>query len=398
MQHPIPKTMILITILFMDLLVGMEFDLFAPSFPEIQSQFSLTPSWVEALLTANFLGYGIGLFCVGALADRFGRKPILLLGILIFTIGSLLCLWSPFYAVLITGRLLQGFGISSPALLSFLIIADSYPIRQQQFYIAMLNGFKNASVAAAPVFGSYITLYFHWQGNFKTLILLGLIALLMTILFIPSYQLPEQKEPMSLRGYLPLFQSKPMLLLIMHLIFLFVPYWIFVGISPLLYMEDLGVNLKQFGFYQGSLALAFALGSVLYGLVIHKFEHKKMLLLSNFLFAASTLLTLFLAFSDFTPAIVITFALLLFVIGQIVPSTIIYPLCLNYMPQMKGRVSGLLGAGTLILQSFGLQLAGYYYNGTFHHVGLIIVLFIVLIMVTLFYITRNKQIMSQASD
>lgn len=397
-SHPFNKSLLLTTVILMDLLVGMEFDLFVPSFPELQNHFNLTPFWVEALLSINFLGYCLGLFFVGALADRYGRKPVILLGLFIFIVGSLLCLWGPFYAILLIGRFLQGLGISSPAILSFLIIADIYSLKKQQFYIAMLNGLKNASVAAAPVLGSYITLYFHWHGNFMTLLLLGIITLLMTMLFIPPYKLPEQKETLSLRGYFPLFQSKPMMLLMTHIMFLFVPYWIFVGMSPLLYMQDLHVSLSHFGYYQGVLALAFALGSVSYGLMVHKFDHKKMLHFSNLIFTLSFIMLIYLTFTDSTRPLLITAALLLFVIGQIIPSTLIYPICLNFMPQAKGRVSGLVNGSGLILQSIGLQLAGFYYSGSFRNVGIIIALFILMTIISLFFTIQNRDIMNFSKE
>src|ERR1700730_5641483 len=102
--------MILVTVILMDLLTGMEFDLFVPSFPELQSQFSLSPFLVEALLSVNFVGYCLSLFCVGGLADRYGRKPIILLGLITFILGSLLCLWVGSYPFLLAGRFLQGIG------------------------------------------------------------------------------------------------------------------------------------------------------------------------------------------------------------------------------------------------------------------------------------------------
>ncbi|MGD9591085.1 MAG: MFS transporter [Candidatus Berkiella sp.] len=387
------KATLLMTVIMMDLLAGMEFDLFVPSFPELLSHFDLTPFWVEASLSVNFFGYCLSLFFVGALADRFGRKPIIVLGLITFILGSILCLWSPFYGVLLTGRFLQGIGIASPSILSFLIIADTYPLKQQQFYIAMLNGLKNASVAAAPVLGSYITLYFHWHGNFMTLLILGLITFLLTLIFVPNYQLPEQKQQLSFAGYAPLFQSKPMMLLMISVVFLFVPYWVFVGMSPLLYIEDLSVSLSHFGFYQGALALSFALGSIIYGLVIHKFDQKKMLLASNGLFIASLGFVGYLGFVNSHNPLLITLAILLFVIGQIVPSTLIYPLCLNYMPQMKGRVSGLVGGTSLILQAIGLQIAGFVYMGNFQHLSIIIGISILLLTLTMFKVLKNNEIM-----
>ncbi len=123
--------MVLVTIILMDILTGMEFDLFVPSFPELQSQFNLSPFWVEALLSVNFLGYFLSLFFVGGLADRYGRKPIIGLGLMTFIIGTLLCLWAPSYPFLLIGRFLQGVGIAAPAILSFLIIADSYSLKNK---------------------------------------------------------------------------------------------------------------------------------------------------------------------------------------------------------------------------------------------------------------------------
>ncbi|MCZ6925494.1 MAG: MFS transporter, partial [Rickettsia endosymbiont of Ixodes persulcatus] len=225
MKQTFAKGMVLITVILMDLLAGMEFDLFVPSFPELQSHFSLSPFWVEALLSVNFAGYCLSLFFVGGLADRYGRKPIILLGLVTFVIGSIFCLCASSYNFLLAGRFLQGVGVAAPAILSFLIIADSYPLKKQQFLMAMLNGSMNISVAIAPVIGSYVTLYFHWRGNFIALLILGITALVMTVLFIPTYKLPVHKETVSLRGYIPLFQSKPLMLLIVNIVIMFVPYW-----------------------------------------------------------------------------------------------------------------------------------------------------------------------------
>ena len=97
MKNKLTKAMALSAIILMDLLTGMEFDLFVPSFPELQSHFNLTPFWVEALLSINFIGYFLSLFFVGHLADHYGRKPIIVLGLVTFIIGSIACLWAPSY-------------------------------------------------------------------------------------------------------------------------------------------------------------------------------------------------------------------------------------------------------------------------------------------------------------
>lgn len=396
MKQTFAKAMILITVIFMDLLASMEFDLFVPSFPELQKQFSLSPFWLEALLSVNFVGYCLSLFFVGGLADRYGRRPIIFLGLLIFVMGGIFCLWPGSYPFILIGRFLQGVGVAAPAILSFLIIADSYPLKEQQFLMAMLNGSMNAAAAIAPVIGSYITLYFYWQGNFIALLLLGLITLLMTMAFIPSYKLPTHKQPLSLRGYISIFRSKSLMLLIIHILFMFVPYWIFVGISPLLYIKDLGVQLSHFGYYQGTFALVFALGSLLYGLIlrVYVYDQKKMLSIAMQIFIFSLIIIAWITFVDSTNPLLITLAFLPFIIGQVIPSTLLYPLCLNFMPEAKGRVSAIIQGGRLIFSALGLQIAGYFYQGTFRNIGIIICLFILLTVNTLFFVIKDPELMN----
>ena len=391
MKQSIAKSMLLTTVILMDLLAGMEFDLFVPSFPQLQSQFHLSPFLVESLLSINFLGYCISLFFVGGLADHFGRKPIILLGLIGFIVGSLSCLWAPSYLFLLVGRFLQGIGIAAPAILSFLIISDSYPLKQQQFWMAMLNGVKNTAVAIAPVIGSYITLYFHWHGNFATLLLLGILALGMTALFIP-YKAPEHKETMSFKGYIPLFQSNSLMLLMTNIICMFVPYWIFVGMSPLLYMKDLHVSLAHFGYYQGVLALVFAIGSVLFGLIMHIFPQEKILRTASKIYITSLISIGLITLTNSYNPLLITVAFLPFIISQIIPSNILVPICMNFIPDSKGKISAVLQGSQLIFSALSVEIAGYFYQGSFQNIGMIISIFIITATLTHFMVIKNSEI------
>lgn len=397
MKNSYVKMLVLVTVIFMDLLTGMEFDLFVPSFPQLQSHFSLSPFWVEALLSVNFVGYCLSLFFVGGLADRYGRKPIIILGLMIFVLGSVLCLYPHSYHFLVLGRFLQGVGIAAPAILSFLIIADSYPLKEQQFLMAILNGSINIAVAISPVIGSYLTLYFHWQGNFIALLLLGLITLLMTICFIPFLKTPFNDPALSLSGYASILKSKPLMLLITTILFIFVPYWIFVGMSPLLYIKDLNVSLTHFGYYQGVLAFVFAMGSILYGLIIRQtnFDQKKMLNISMQITILSLITITIVTLMDSKNPFMITFAFLPFIISQIIPSVILYPLSLNFLPHVKARVSAIIQGARLILTALGLQIAGYFYQGSFQSIGIVLISFILIAIFTLFFVINNDELMKK---
>jgi len=145
------SSMLIFTAILLDLLGGAEIDIFVPSFPELQKVFNISAFWAEGLLSINFIGSIIGLFLVGNFADKHGSKPTIILGLTIFIIGSIFCIYAPSYPFLLVGRFLQGIGISAPSSLYFVIIADNFEMKKQQFLMGIMNGFISAAVAAAPV-------------------------------------------------------------------------------------------------------------------------------------------------------------------------------------------------------------------------------------------------------
>lgn len=392
MNSKLSSALVLATVILMDVLAGAEVDLFIPSFPELQEQFGLTPFWVEALLSSNFIGYCLSLFFVGALADRYGRRPVITLGLIIFILGSISCLFAPSYNFLLAGRFLQGIGIAAPATLCFIIVADAYPLKQQQFLMAMLNGVANASVGLAPVIGSYVTLYFHWQGNFTALLILGLVVLLMTRLFIPVQKLPEVKETLSIKGYYPIFTTPSLMLILVNIICVASTYWIFIGMSPLLYIEDLGVSLEHFGYYQGAMAMVFAFGSILAGFIISKLDQYKMLYYSTLFCLLSFFIMLWITLIDCNNPLYITLAVLPYSISCVLPIVILYPIALHILPQAKARVSAVMQGARLILTAVGLQIAGFFYTGSFQNIGIVMTSIFFVGVLTLILILKNRQL------
>ena len=174
--------------MLIDFLTGMEFDLFVPSFPELKDYFHLSPFLLELSLSVNFIGYCMSLFISGELADRYGRKSIILLGLLTFIVGSVFCLSTNSYFIFLIGRFLQGLGIAAPSILSFLVIADLYPVKKQQLYInlmpeakARLTALMQGGRLIFASIGLQIAAYFY-DGSFHNVGIIVASIVLMAII------------------------------------------------------------------------------------------------------------------------------------------------------------------------------------------------------------------------
>ncbi len=382
--------MLFVTLILMGILTGAEVDLFIPSFPELQSVFGLTPFMVELTLSVNLIAHCFSALIAGNMGDRYGRKPVILGGLVIFTLGSLLCVFATQFWVLLLGRALQGIGISGPAVLSYVVLADLFSAEEQQRKMGILNGIITLAMAMAPVFGSYVSLYCHWQGNFVVLLLLGISCLLLGLVYIPE----GRKNPsisLSLKEYWPILTSPNAMRHIFMICLLCQGYWMFIGISPILYVEDLGVSLDKFGFYQGSIAGAFSIISLTGSLFLKKWGQQTCLNVSFGIILVFAFLSSFLILFHLNNPLLITGTLILFAIGLVLPVNIFWPLSLEIIPEAKGRFTAFFCAMRLTMTALGLQLVSYFYEHTYASIGIAMNICIILGGILYWQINRHYQ-------
>lgn len=378
-----------ITILLIQVLCGMEMDLFIPSFPELQNVFNLSPFMMQMTVSINFFCFCICSLFAGALGDRYNRRHILLLGLLVFVLGSLLCVLAPNYFTLILGRALQGVGISAPAILSFPVLLDSYSIEKQPGMMGMINGVKTLAMAVAPLLGSFVNLYFSWRGNFTVLLGFGILCFVLSFFFIPGKQ-SNHTVSLSLKTYIPLLKSQAYLSLLFSLSLLTSAYWMFMGMAPLLYMNDMNVSLQHFGYFQGSLSLTFACVCIFSNALLNAFGRKYCFYVSLVLCLFSTLLIAGLIVFEIHDPFLITGVMVLFSMAIVFPINILYPLILKLVPEAQGRAAGFGQAVVLLLTAAMLQGVGYFYNGKFLPIGLTMFVSIMLSLMLIQIIIKKK--------
>jgi DHA1 family bicyclomycin/chloramphenicol resistance-like MFS transporter len=169
-------------------------DMMLPALPNIRAAFAIADANRPQLVLSIFLtGFGVGQFLMGPLSDRFGRRPVLLGGMVLYGVASLLAIGAPSFEWLLVARVLQGFATSATRVIVVSIVRDCYAGRRMAGVMSLAMMVFVAVPVIAPAFGQAVLLMTAWRGIFVVLALYGLLTLIWSALRMPE-TLPEQRR------------------------------------------------------------------------------------------------------------------------------------------------------------------------------------------------------------
>jgi len=162
-------------------------DMMLPALPNIASAFHLADANRPQMVLSTFIiGFGVGQFVMGPLSDRFGRRPVLLGGMIVYGIASLLAIAAPTFETLLLARALQGLGTSATRVIATSIVRDCYAGRRMASVMSLAMMVFIAVPVVAPSFGQVVLLLTQWRGIFIVLMLYGVVALIWSALRMPE--------------------------------------------------------------------------------------------------------------------------------------------------------------------------------------------------------------------
>jgi MFS transporter, DHA1 family, multidrug resistance protein len=169
-------------------------DMMLPALPNIRSAFEIADANLPQMVLSTFLiGFGAGQFLMGPLSDRFGRRPVLIGGMILYGVASLLAIAAPSFELLLLARALQGFGTSATRVIATSIVRDCYAGRRMASVMSLAMMVFVAVPVVAPSFGQAVLLLTQWRGIFVVLMLYGVLTLIWSALRMPE-TLPEAKR------------------------------------------------------------------------------------------------------------------------------------------------------------------------------------------------------------
>ncbi len=181
-------------------LVAAAIDMYLPAFPTVAISLDISEGQVQQTLTVFLVGLGIGQGLYGPFLDRFGRRPPLLFGIALFTIGSLAAAMSTSFESLLVARFLQAIGAAAGSVASRAVVTDTCDPQNSARIYSMLMQVMMIAPITAPMLGGLILLYGEWHLIFWVLTGLGIFSGLFTIRWLPETLPVERRVPLSMRS------------------------------------------------------------------------------------------------------------------------------------------------------------------------------------------------------
>ena len=158
--------------------------LLVPAIPEIVSRFSISENVGQSLITLYLIALGLGQLFYGVASDRFGRRPILLLGSIMFALGSGLILVSNSIEFLLVCRVIQGLGAAACLSMGRAMINDNYARQEAAKHMSTAQTIQSTVPIISVLFGGILVEFFGWKSGMAVSAIAGLIIFSITIIKI----------------------------------------------------------------------------------------------------------------------------------------------------------------------------------------------------------------------
>ena len=179
-------------------------DTYLPAFTGIAQSLGATPLEMQQTLSAYLLGFALMNLFHGALADSFGRRPVVLAGLAVFTLASLGCALAQHIGQLVLFRALQGMSAGAGMVVSRAIIRDLFRPDQAQKVMSQVTIYFGVAPAVAPIVGGWLFVHLGWHAIFWFLVGVGVVLWLTMWRMLPESLHPSQQQPFHAR---PLLQG-----------------------------------------------------------------------------------------------------------------------------------------------------------------------------------------------
>lgn len=340
-----PRWTLAVLLALLGMLGPFSIDTYIPAFSGIARSLGATPVEMQQTLSAYLFGFAFMNLFHGALADSFGRRPVVLWGIAMFTVASAGCALSQSISQLVFFRALQGLSTGAGIVVSRAVIRDMFPPAQAQKVMSQVTIYFGVAPAIAPIIGGWLFVHLNWHAIFWFLTGIGVLLWTANYKLLPETLHITQRQPFNvkhlMRGYWQLGSSARFFLLALASGVPFNGMFLYVLSAPEFLGSHLGLAPTEFFWFFVLTIAGIMAGAWLSGRLAGKIAPKQqirhgfviMLVIAVLNLAANLLFKAHVSWALFPIAV--------FAFGWALMVPVVTLLVLDLYPERRGMASSL---------------------------------------------------------
>ncbi len=253
-------------------------DLYVPSLPLVSAALGVSGGAIQLTISTLMIGFSLGALIYGPLSDRYGRKPMLCIGLAVYVVASVLSAHAESLGFLVAMRAVQGLGAAAAMVLSRAIILDRWRGAEASRAISWVAMFTFLTPVIAPVVGGYVAAWGVWPAVFWVQAVAGALCLVVTALFLPRVRkLFSGSLLESVKGYGAILSDRQAVGYMACSAFGFVGVIAFVTNSPFVMIENFGLEPHHYGYGFAFVMLGGSIGAFFNGRLVQRLGISAML-------------------------------------------------------------------------------------------------------------------------
>ena len=240
--------------------------IFLPALPVVQQDLRTSAAIVQLTLSLSMVAVALATLVYGPCADRFGRRPVLVVGLVLFVLGSIACAVAPTIETLIAARVLQAAGGAAGTVLARTVVRDLFGAERAAAVIAQLTMVMVVAPMVSPTIGGLLTDVVHWRSVFVFAAVAVAALLFWSLRALPETRpVDAQADTMGavMRGFGSLLSSRRYIGYVLHTASSSVIFFAFISGAPYVMVETLGQPATAYGLWFVLLSGGFMTGNFL---------------------------------------------------------------------------------------------------------------------------------------
>jgi len=344
-------------------------DMIQPGMLIVTSEFSVGPEWVSTSLTAYLIGGVVLQWLLGPLSDKFGRRPVMLFGILFFAVACMLMHWVSSIEEFVSLRFIQGISLCFIGAVGYAAIQEAFDEALAVRMMALMANVALLAPLAGPLAGAAWLTVGSWRSMFWLFAACSLVAFAVLWRVMPETAGDRSHSialPNLARNYGRLMKDRLVMFGSFAIGLVFIPILTWVALSPVILMHDEGLSRMQYALLQLPVFLAMIAGNLTLSKLAGRVPIEQPVKFAAWPILIGLSLALVASLMNSHGYLLITAGLSLYAFGAGMVNAGLYRLTLYASNEGKGSVAAMLGMISIMTLAVGIELAksGYFSGGT----------------------------------